>query len=87
MDLDVVPIIPDEPMIRKEPYSLALTKLLRANDHKIIGSYVKYEGSIIRIEIDLQSDREIVDKLQDMKDLEIKEEYKKPTRYMRDNPF
>lgn len=73
MDLDVSPIIPDEPRVRKEPYNLALSKLIRANDHKIIGSFVKYEGSVIRIELTIQSDKDIVDTLQSMKDLEIKE--------------
>jgi uncharacterized membrane-anchored protein YjiN (DUF445 family) len=72
--MDILPIIPDQPSIIKEPYSIALTKLLRANDHKIIGSYVRFQGNSIRVEIDLQSDKDMVEKLQTMKELEIKEE-------------
>ncbi|HLD91314.1 MAG TPA: hypothetical protein VI911_09915 [Patescibacteria group bacterium] len=71
MDLDIVPIIPDLPYKIREPYNTALTKILRNNDHKILGSSVRYHGSSIRVEIDLKSDKEIVDKLHEIKDLEI----------------
>ena len=78
MDLDIVPIIPDEPKVRREPYNLALTKLIRDNEHKIISSYVRYQGSSIHIEIELKSDGEIVDILQSMSELKIKEDIKPP---------
>ena len=70
MDLDIVPIIPDEPSIRREPYNLALTKLIRDNEHKIFSSSVKYQGSTIRIELVLKSDGELVDTLQTMRSLD-----------------
>jgi uncharacterized membrane-anchored protein YjiN (DUF445 family) len=72
--MDLVPIIPDEPKIRREPYNQALTKLLRANDHKIISSYVRFDGGGAHIEIDIQCDKELTEKLQAMKELEIKED-------------
>lgn len=73
MDLDICPIIPDESNNRKEPYNQALTKLLRANDHKIIDSYVKFNGSSAYIEIVIKCDQELMDRFQEMKELKIKE--------------
>lgn len=73
MILDISPIIPDLPDKIREPYTQALTKLLRANDHKIISFYVKYSGSTIGIELSLKSDPELVENLQSIKDLKIKE--------------
>lgn len=78
--MDLVPIIPDEPSSRRETYNQALTKLLRANDHKIISSYVRYEGSSAHIEIDIQCDKDLSEKFLEIKDLEIKDyRYKKGT--------
>ena len=75
MELDISPIIPDHSDKIREPYNQALTKLLRANDHKIISSYVKYTGSTITIELNLKSDPELVDILQSYKDLKIKDNH------------
>ena len=73
MILDISPIIPDLPDKIREPYNLALTKFLRANDHKIISSYVKYYGSSVTIELSLKCDTEMNEILQSLKDLKIKE--------------
>jgi hypothetical protein len=73
MDLDLSPVIPDELGVIRESYNLALTKLIRSNEHNIIRTSVNYHGSTIRIEVDIKSDQVIVDKLQSIKDLETKE--------------
>lgn len=73
--MDIVPIIPDvEPKVRREPYNLALSKIIRANDHKIISTSIKYIGSTVHIELNLQCDKELAEKLDNIKDTKTKEE-------------
>lgn len=71
--MDLVPIIPDEPSIRREEYSVALTKLIRANDHKIIDTYLRFDANSVHIEIDLKNDKELSDQILAIQELKIKE--------------
>lgn len=64
--LDIIPIIPDRPEKIKEPYSLALSKIIRNNEHKLLNSYVKYEGNTVRIELTLKNDSELSEQLQEI---------------------
>jgi hypothetical protein len=69
--MDIFPIIPDEPVCIREPYNLALAKIIRDNEYNILDADIKAQGSSIKIELYLKHSVELFDKLQEIKTIDI----------------